>query len=123
MSIQNAFPGVVLPSLTPATSSRHRPRRLMVRAKVEPSDNSVEVMRKFSEQYAYHSGTSFCVDKGVVIKGLVDHRDSPGAPSMSLQVKHYDYKAAEVAQGFWNCPCVPMRETRIEVYHKVNTMR
>ncbi|URE32068.1 hypothetical protein MUK42_34425 [Musa troglodytarum] len=68
MSIQNAFPGVVLPSLTPATSSRHRPRRLMVRAKVEPSDNSVEVMRKFSEQYAYHSGTSFCVDKGVVIK-------------------------------------------------------
>ncbi|CAL9134053.1 unnamed protein product [Musa textilis] len=33
MSIQTAFPGVVLPSLTPATSSRHRPRRLMVRAK------------------------------------------------------------------------------------------
>ncbi|KAG6499323.1 hypothetical protein ZIOFF_039087 [Zingiber officinale] len=24
--------------------------------------------------------------------------------------RHYDDKAAEVAQGFWNCPCVPMRE-------------
>lgn len=33
MSIQTAFPVVVLPSLTPATSSRRRPRRLVVRAK------------------------------------------------------------------------------------------
>lgn len=33
MSIQTAFPRVVFPRLTPATSSRRRPRRLMVRAK------------------------------------------------------------------------------------------
>ena len=26
--------------------------------------------------------------------------------------RHYDDKAAEVAQGFWNCPCVPMRERK-----------
>lgn len=32
---------------------------------VEPSDKSVEIMRKFSEQYARKSGTYFCVDKGV----------------------------------------------------------
>lgn len=32
---------------------------------VEPTDKSVEVMRKFSEQYARRSGTYFCVDKGV----------------------------------------------------------
>ena len=31
----------------------------------EPSEKSVEVMRKFSEQYARRSGTYFCVDKGV----------------------------------------------------------
>ena len=31
----------------------------------EPSDKSVEIMRKFSEQYARKSGTYFCVDKGV----------------------------------------------------------
>lgn len=24
--------------------------------------------------------------------------------------RHYDDKAAEAKQGFWNCPCVPMRE-------------
>jgi ferredoxin-thioredoxin reductase catalytic chain len=23
--------------------------------------------------------------------------------------RHYDDKAAEAKQGFWNCPCVPMR--------------
>lgn len=32
---------------------------------MEPSDKSVEIMRKFSEQYARRSGTYFCVDKGV----------------------------------------------------------
>jgi ferredoxin-thioredoxin reductase catalytic subunit len=31
----------------------------------EPSDKSLEVMRKFSEQYARKSDTFFCVDKGV----------------------------------------------------------
>ncbi|XP_028057686.1 ferredoxin-thioredoxin reductase catalytic chain, chloroplastic-like [Camellia sinensis] len=47
------------------------PRRLRLRhhhvilAKVEPSDKSVEIMRKFSELYAHKSGTYFCVDKGV----------------------------------------------------------
>lgn len=32
---------------------------------MEPSDKSVEIMRKFSEQYARKSGTYFCMDKGV----------------------------------------------------------
>lgn len=27
-----------------------------------------------------------------------------------LHYRHYDDKTAEVQQGFWNCPCVPMRE-------------
>nr|GMC79920.1 ferredoxin-thioredoxin reductase catalytic chain, chloroplastic [Ipomoea batatas] len=26
--------------------------------------------------------------------------------------QHYDDKTAEVDQGFWNCPCVPMRERK-----------
>lgn len=40
---------------------------------VEPSEKSVEIMRKFSEQYARRSETYFCMDKGVtsvVIKVL-----------------------------------------------------
>lgn len=32
---------------------------------VEPSEKSVEIMRKFSEQYARKSDTYFCVDKSV----------------------------------------------------------
>jgi len=26
--------------------------------------------------------------------------------------RHYDDKEAEVSSGFWNCPCVPMRERK-----------
>ncbi|KAK2971210.1 hypothetical protein RJ640_029888 [Escallonia rubra] len=93
------------------------PRRLHHRhvtvANAEPTDKSVEIMRKFSEQYARRSGTYFCVDKGVtsvVIKGLADHKDALGAPLCPC--RHYDDKAAEATQGFWNCPCVPMRERK-----------
>jgi hypothetical protein len=40
----------------------------------EPSEKSLEVMRKFSEQYARKSDTFFCVDKGVtaVVVKVVD---------------------------------------------------
>ncbi|KAL5740210.1 hypothetical protein ACOSP7_029086 [Xanthoceras sorbifolium] len=99
------------PTHSPRTSS-HRPVT-QIRAKVEPSEKSVEIMRKFSEQYARRSGTYFCVDKGVtsvVIKGLADHKDSLGAPLCPC--RHYDDKSAEASQGFWNCPCVPMRERK-----------
>ncbi|XP_062151305.1 ferredoxin-thioredoxin reductase catalytic chain, chloroplastic [Alnus glutinosa] len=100
-----------IPSFTsPLGRSRHR---FVVRAQVEPSEKAVEIMRKFSEQYARKSGTYFCVDKGVtsvVIKGLADHKDSLGAPLCPC--RHYDDKAAEAGQGFWNCPCVPMRERK-----------
>ncbi|XP_073155128.1 ferredoxin-thioredoxin reductase catalytic chain, chloroplastic isoform X2 [Henckelia pumila] len=57
--------------------------RHIMSAKVEPTEKSVEVMRKFSEQYARKSGTYFCVDKSVtsvVIKGLAEHKDTLGAP-------------------------------------------
>ncbi|VVB09337.1 unnamed protein product [Arabis nemorensis] len=95
---------------------RFGPSRLsqnFISAISEPSEKSVEIMRKFSEQYARRSGTYFCVDKGVtsvVIKGLAEHKDSYGAPLCPC--RHYDDKAAEVGQGFWNCPCVPMRERK-----------
>lgn len=91
----------------------HNHRRSLTVAQVEPTEKSVEIMRKFSEQYARRSGTYFCVDKGVtsvVIKGLAEHKDSLGAPLCPC--RHYDDKAAEAGQGFWNCPCVPMRERK-----------
>ena len=46
----------------------------------------------------------------VVIQGLAEHKDELGAPLCPC--RHYDDKEAEVAQGFWNCPCVPMRERK-----------
>ncbi|MBA0605861.1 hypothetical protein Godav_018393 [Gossypium davidsonii] len=102
--------GAISSLLRPPKISRHR---FVIRAEVEPSEKSVEIMRKFSEQYARRSGTYFCMDKGVtsvVIKGLAEHKDSLGAPLCPC--RHYDDKAAEVSQGFWNCPCVPMRERK-----------
>ncbi|KAH6781704.1 ferredoxin thioredoxin reductase catalytic beta chain family protein [Perilla frutescens var. hirtella] len=93
---------------TPPSRDRH-----LIFAKVEPTAKSVEVMRKFSEQYARRSDTYFCVDKGVtsvVIKGLAEHKDTLGAPLCPC--RHYDDKAIEAQQGFWNCPCVPMRERK-----------
>ncbi len=59
------------------------------------------------------SGTLFCVDKSVtavVIKGLAEHKDEFGAPLCPC--RHYDDKPKEIEQGFWNCPCVPMRERK-----------
>ncbi|PKA47874.1 Ferredoxin-thioredoxin reductase catalytic chain, chloroplastic [Apostasia shenzhenica] len=111
MSIHASFSGVSIRLVHVATIRRRAAGA--IRAKVEPSEKSVELMRKFSEQYARRSGTYFCVDKGVtsvVIKGLADHKDTLGAPLCPC--RHYDDKAAEVSQGFWNCPCVPMRERK-----------
>ncbi|XP_058112125.1 ferredoxin-thioredoxin reductase catalytic chain, chloroplastic isoform X2 [Magnolia sinica] len=61
MSLQAAFYSVGIPTLTPTPKRSLHP----IRAQVEPSEKSVEIMRKFSEQYARRSGTYFCVDKGV----------------------------------------------------------
>ena len=46
-----------------------------------------------------------------VWQGLAAHKDELGAPLCPC--RHYDDKKAEVAQGFWNCPCVPMRERKV----------
>lgn len=80
---------------------------------VKTESHALEVMRKFSEQYAKRSNTVFCIDKSVtavVIQGLAEHKDTLGAPLCPC--RHYDDKEAEAAQGYWNCPCVPMRERK-----------
>lgn len=62
---------------------------------------------------AFRTNTRFCVDKGVtavVIKGLAEHKRSLGAPLCPC--RHYEDKAAEAKQGYWNCPCAPMRERK-----------
>lgn len=49
----------------------------------------------------------------MVIQGLAEHKDTLGAPLCPC--RHYDDKEAEAAQGFWNCPCVPMRERKVSL--------
>ena len=43
-------------------------------------------------------------------QGLAEHKDELGAPLCPC--RHYDDKQMEAQQGFWNCPCVPMRERK-----------
>nr|QCI05614.1 ferredoxin thioreductase subunit b [Cryptopleura ramosa] len=74
---------------------------------------SFEAMHKFSEAYAKRTGTFFCIDTSVtavVIEGLAKHKDDYGSPLCPC--RHYDDKIKEVANTYWNCPCVPMRERK-----------
>ncbi|AFY38855.1 ferredoxin thioredoxin reductase beta chain [[Leptolyngbya] sp. PCC 7376] len=75
------------------------------------SDKALELMKNFAEKYAKRTDTYFCVDPSVtavVIEGLAKHKEELGAPLCPC--RHYEDKEAEVANAFWNCPCVPMRE-------------
>ena len=77
------------------------------------TDNSLEVIRRFAETYAERTGTYFCSDPGVtavVLEGLARNKDELGGALCPC--RHYEDKKAEVAQAFWNCPCVPMRERK-----------
>ena len=47
------------------------------------------------------------------MQGLAENKDELGAPLCPC--RHYDDKQAEALQGFWNCPCVPMRERRVRL--------
>jgi len=86
----------------------------MSEATATPSgSDSLEVIRKFAETYAQRTGTYFCSDPGVtavVLEGLARHKDELGGALCPC--RHYEDKEAEVAQAFWNCPCVPMRERK-----------
>ena len=60
------------------------------------------------------------VDSSLFLQGLAEHRDELGAPLCPC--RHYDDKAAEAKQGFWNCPCVPMRERKVTRCHSQSTL-
>lgn len=88
-------------------------------AKTDPDDpqyeekmgKALKAMVGFSNSYVKHTGTSFCADPSIpafVIKGLAQHKVELGAPLCPC--RHYEDKEAEVKKGYWNCPCVPMRE-------------
>ena len=49
-------------------------------------------------------------DRATLLEGLARHKDELGGALCPC--RHYEDKEAEVAQAFWNCPCVPMRERK-----------
>lgn len=51
------------------------------------------------------------ITRSTASQGLAEKKDKLGAPLCPC--RHYDDEQAEADQGFWNCPCVPMRERKV----------
>jgi len=105
---RTALSAVTVPDAAPGNAANSDPE-----AVARPVSDSLEVIRKFAETYAQRTGTYFCSDPGVtavVLEGLARHKDELGGALCPC--RHYEDKQAEVAQAFWNCPCVPMRERK-----------
>lgn len=74
-------------------------------------EKATKAMTAFSNKYLENTCTKLCSDKSipaVVIKGLAEHKVTLGAPLCPC--RFYEDKEKEAKDGFWNCPCVPMRE-------------
>ncbi len=79
--------------------------------RAEALEKATKAMTAFSNKYLKNTGTRYCSDKSipaVVIKGLAEHKVSLGTPLCPC--RYYEDKEKEAKDGFWNCPCVPMRE-------------
>jgi ferredoxin-thioredoxin reductase catalytic subunit len=112
--------GVKAFSCTIPSNVQRRCSRLPRSVKVEdmsPEEHAIamekatKAMTAFTNKYLALSSTKLCADKSVpavVIKGLAEHKVTLGAPLCPC--RFYDDKEAEAKDGFWNCPCVPMRE-------------
>ena len=101
-----------------AVAAVHRTSTLAMDAEVDPLhehdekiEKALKAMVGFSNSYIKNTKTKYCQDPSipaVVIKGLAEHKVSLGAPLCPC--RHYEDKEAEAKDGYWNCPCVPMRE-------------
>ena len=111
-------PHVPLPHVAAAVRSRWRvPASPQLSAAAADSEHDVKIQKAlkamvgFSNSYIKNTRTSYCLDPSipaVVIKGLAEHKVEYGAALCPC--RHYEDKAAEAKDGYWNCPCVPMRE-------------
>lgn len=76
-------------------------------------EKALSAMTAFSNRYVKLSDTTYCSEKSVtsvVIRGLAEHKVALGAPLCPC--RFYEDKQAEAKDGYWNCPCVPMRERK-----------
>lgn len=113
----------LLPARNAMTESSVQRRRLItcfegsegmsVEDKQVAMDKATKAMTAFTNKYLQNTGTTLCADKSVaavVIRGLAEHKVTLGAPLCPC--RYYQDKPAEAKSGYWNCPCVPMREVR-----------
>mmetsp|Transcript_22573 Transcript_22573/g.62817 ORF Transcript_22573/g.62817 Transcript_22573/m.62817 type:complete len:210 (-) Transcript_22573:2257-2886(-) len=113
-------------SVTRALSTEHhhpRSGRQLLHLKSDgltPEEREVKIgkatkaMTAFTNTYLKNTNTTLCSEKSiaaVVIKGLAEHKVDLGAPLCPC--RFYDDKEKEVKDGYWNCPCVPMREEKV----------
>lgn len=113
-------------AFTPSSSRsvpncRHRLSHLHLKSDgLTPEEREVKVgkamkaMTAFTNTYLKKTETTLCQEKSiaaVVIKGLAEHKVDYGAPLCPC--RFYDDKEKEVKDGYWNCPCVPMREEKV----------
>lgn len=76
-------------------------------------EKALTAMTAFSNRYVKLSETKYCSEPSVpavVIRGLAEHKVTLGAPLCPC--RFYEDKQAEAKDGYWNCPCVPMRERK-----------
>lgn len=88
-----------------------KPNELSPEEREVAMEKATKAMTAFTNKYLENTCTKLCSDKSVpavVIKGLAEHKVSLGAPLCPC--RFYDDKEKEVKDGYWNCPCVPMRE-------------
>jgi len=94
-----------------STSNMAKDENMSEEERTEAIDSALKAMTNFSNKYVTNTGTKYCTDKSVaavVIKGLAEHKVTLGAPLCPC--RYYDDKEKEAKDGYWNCPCVPMRE-------------
>lgn len=102
----------------PGPSSRSAGRLDTIKCDMTPEEEhdvamakATKAMTAFTNKYLGNTKTKLCSDKSVpavVIKGLAEHKVNLGAPLCPC--RFYDNKEEEAKDGYWNCPCVPMRE-------------
>jgi ferredoxin-thioredoxin reductase catalytic chain len=100
------------PSPSTSTTMLHlRDENMTEEERAIALEKATKAMTAFSNTYIKNTDTKYCSDlsiPAVVIKGLAEHKVTLGAPLCPC--RFYEDKEKEAKDGFWNCPCVPMRE-------------
>jgi ferredoxin-thioredoxin reductase catalytic chain len=107
----SASASVHVPIITKSTHLHLKDEDMTEEEREAAIEKATKAMTQFSNRYIQNTDTKYCSDlsiPAVVIKGLAEHKVTLGAPLCPC--RYYEDKEKEAKDGFWNCPCVPMRE-------------